>query len=102
MTSSKWSSCTSAMIFKITAMGRMDGQPINSGDIVSLSSKAYGTSRRLRCGTSTNYKCYVDGYVLDSVTSTGAQNIIERERGRPKKVSDNNDLVVNPSRNKLT
>ena len=59
MTSSSWSSCSSAMIFKITAMGKMDGQPINSGDTVTLKTKSngYTSSYHLRCDTSTSYKC---------------------------------------------
>ncbi|XP_068679468.1 uncharacterized protein [Montipora capricornis] len=57
MTSSKWSSCTSHMKFKIHAMNKMDGQPINSGDTVSISSTGYGSNYRLRCSTSTSYKC---------------------------------------------
>lgn len=59
MTSSAWSSCSSHMMFKITARGKMDGQPINSGDTVSLSGKGYGTNYRLYCSTSSSYKCIV-------------------------------------------
>lgn len=61
MTSSHWSSCSSYMMFRITAMGKLNGQPINSGDIVSLSSKGYGDSYRLYCATSTSYKCRMNG-----------------------------------------
>ena len=59
MKPSSWSSCTSHMIFKITAMGKMDGQPINSGDTVTLTVKAHGytSSYHLRCTTSTSWKC---------------------------------------------
>lgn len=59
MQPSSWSSCSSHMIFKITAMGKMDGQPINSGDIVTFTTKNYGYtgSYHLRCDTSTSYKC---------------------------------------------
>lgn len=59
MTSSAWSSCSTYMMFKITAKGKMDGQPIDSGDTVSLSSKASGTGYRLYCATSSSYKCVV-------------------------------------------
>lgn len=59
MKSSSWSSCSSSMIFKITAMGKMEGQPINSGDTVTLKTKNYGftSSYHLRCHTSTSSRC---------------------------------------------
>ena len=59
MLSSSWSACSSHMIFKITAMGKLDGQPINSGDTVTLTVKSYGytSAVHLRCDTSTSYKC---------------------------------------------
>lgn len=57
MTASHWSSCSSHFKFKIYAMGKMDGQPINSGDTVSIVSTAYGSSYRLRCDTSTSWRC---------------------------------------------
>ncbi len=59
MQSSSWSGCSSYMIFKITAMNKMDGQPINSGDAVTLTNKYYGYtgSYHLRCDTSTSWKC---------------------------------------------
>ncbi|XP_068747044.1 uncharacterized protein [Montipora capricornis] len=58
MTSSYWSSCSSHMIFKIQAKNKMDGQPINSGDAVSIISRGYGSGEyRLRCSTSTSWKC---------------------------------------------
>ncbi|XP_020608985.1 uncharacterized protein LOC110047584 isoform X2 [Orbicella faveolata] len=57
MTSAAWSGCSSYMYFYIHAMGKLDGQPINSGDTVSISSKAHGTSYRLYCSTSTSYQC---------------------------------------------
>lgn len=62
MKSSSWSSCSSSMIFKITAMGKMDGQPVNSGDTVTLKTKNNGftSSYHLRCSTSTSYKCQMD------------------------------------------
>ncbi|XP_027042618.1 uncharacterized protein LOC113670643 [Pocillopora damicornis] len=59
MTSSAWSSCSSYMFYYIHAMGKMNGQPINSGDVVSLSSYGYGSRYRLYCGTSTSTKCYM-------------------------------------------
>lgn len=65
MTSAAWSGCNGYIFFYIHAMGKMNGQPINSGDIVSISSKAYGSSYRLYCGTSTSGKCY-----MTSTTST--------------------------------
>ena len=59
MKSSSWSSCSSKMIFKITAEGKMDGQPINSGDTVTFTNKNHGytSSYHLRCDMSTSYKC---------------------------------------------
>lgn len=59
MKSSSWSSCTATMIFKITAMGKMDGQPINSGDTVTFTNRNYGYtgSYHLRCYRSTSSKC---------------------------------------------
>ena len=49
MTKSLWSSCSSYSKFYITVFGKVNGEPINSGDTVSLSSVAYGSSYRLRC-----------------------------------------------------
>ena len=57
MTASKWSSCSSHMKFVIRAKSKMDGQPINSGDTVSIRSTAYGSRYRLRCSTSSSWKC---------------------------------------------
>lgn len=59
MKPSSWSSCSSEMIFKITAEGKMDGQPINSGDTVTFTNRNYGytSSYHMRCDTSTSYKC---------------------------------------------
>ncbi|XP_068747943.1 uncharacterized protein [Montipora capricornis] len=58
MTSSYWSSCSSHMKFKIQAKNKMDGQPINSGDSVSIISTGYGSGQyRLRCSTSSSYHC---------------------------------------------
>ncbi|XP_073257652.1 uncharacterized protein [Porites lutea] len=58
MTPSRWSSCSAHFKFKIYAMGRMDGQPINSGDTVSIVSTGYGSGQyRLRCHPSTSWKC---------------------------------------------
>ena len=59
MTSSGWTSCSQTMIFTITAKGKTDGEPINSGDTVSLSSKNYGSSYRLYCTSSYNTYCCV-------------------------------------------
>lgn len=60
MSSSAWSSCSSYSMFKIFAMGKWDGEPINSGDTVSLLSyKAYGSSYWLRCSTSSSTYCCV-------------------------------------------
>lgn len=36
MTSAAWSGCNGYMYFYIQAMGKMNGQPINSGDIVAI------------------------------------------------------------------
>lgn len=58
MTPSRWSSCSAHFKFKIYAMGKMDGQPINSGDTVSIVSTGYGSGQyRLRCHPSTSCKC---------------------------------------------
>lgn len=57
MTASKWSSCSSHFKFVIRAKSKMDGQPINSGDTVSIISTAYGSKYRLRCTTSSSWKC---------------------------------------------
>ena len=59
MYSSSWGSCSSYMIFKIIAMGKMDGQPINSGDTVTLMNKAYGytSSYHIRCYVSQSSAC---------------------------------------------
>ncbi|KAL9980280.1 hypothetical protein ACROYT_G008842 [Oculina patagonica] len=59
MQSSSWSSCSSDMIFKITAMNKMDGQPINSGDTVIFTNKATGltSALHLRCDVSSSWKC---------------------------------------------
>ena len=57
MTSSKWTSCSKQMMFTITAKGKTDGEAINSGDTVSLSSNQYGSSYRLYCNASSNAHC---------------------------------------------
>ena len=57
MTKSLWSSCSSYSKFYITAFGRVHGEPINSGDTVSLSSVGYGSSYRLRCTSSSSWYC---------------------------------------------
>jgi len=54
MSSSQWSSCSSYSMFTITARNKWNGEPINSGDTVSLSSKAYGSSYRLYCSSSSS------------------------------------------------
>ena len=59
ITSSEWTSCSSNMRFFIYAMNKVDGQPINSGDTVSIASISYGSDYRLRCDSSTTYKCRV-------------------------------------------
>ncbi|KAK2553720.1 hypothetical protein P5673_024949 [Acropora cervicornis] len=65
ITSSEWTSCSANMRFLIRAMNKMDGQPINSGDTVSIVSIAYGSEYRLRCDTSTSYKCRVISNAVD-------------------------------------
>ena len=57
MTSSKWSSCSGHFKFVIRAKNKMDGQPISSGDTVSIMPTAYSSSYRLRCHTSSSWKC---------------------------------------------
>ena len=59
MTKSLWSSCSSSTKFKITAFGKVNGEPINSGDTVSLSSVNYGSSYWLRCTSSDTWYCRV-------------------------------------------
>ncbi|XP_078376957.1 uncharacterized protein LOC144660232 [Oculina patagonica] len=63
--SARWSSCSKQMMFTITAKGKKNGEAINSGDTVSLSSNYYGSSYRLECVSPSNYKCRTR-----SVTST--------------------------------
>ena len=55
MTKSLWSSCSSLSKFYITAFGKVNGEPINSRDTVSLSSVAYGCSYRRRCLLSSHH-----------------------------------------------
>ncbi|XP_048584914.1 uncharacterized protein LOC125567923 [Nematostella vectensis] len=52
-------SCPGDTVFKrISAIGKSDGQPINSGDMVYISSGYYGISTyRLRCASFTSYYC---------------------------------------------
>ena len=59
ITSSGWTSCSTRMMFTITAKGKIDGEPINSGDTVSLRSNAYGSSYRLYCTSSSSTNCYI-------------------------------------------
>ncbi|XP_032220568.2 uncharacterized protein LOC116603464 [Nematostella vectensis] len=54
--SDKWSKCKS-MTYIIRAIGKSDSQPINSGDMVTISSGYYGNKYHLRCSKSTSYKC---------------------------------------------
>ncbi|CAH3016793.1 unnamed protein product [Porites evermanni] len=62
MTTSKWSSLNGYAKFMITARGKMDGQPINSGDTVILSSPKLGSKYWLRCWTSTSYQCRLSSF----------------------------------------
>ena len=57
MTSSGWASCSKQLMFTITAKGKTDGEPINSGDTVSLKSNHYGGSYRLYCSSSYSSYC---------------------------------------------
>ena len=70
ITSSGWnSSCSKQMIFTITAKGKTDGEPIKSGDTVSLKSTYYSSSYRLYCSSSSSSYCCISSYVpplLDS------------------------------------
>ena len=59
ITSSGWTSCSKRIMFTITAKGKTDGERINSGDTVSLSSNIYGSSYRLYCTTSSRSYCCV-------------------------------------------
>ncbi|XP_032220692.2 uncharacterized protein LOC116603505 [Nematostella vectensis] len=54
--SNKWSKCRH-LTYYIRAIGKSDGQPINSGDMVYISSGHYGNSYRLRCTSSTSDGC---------------------------------------------
>ena len=57
ITSSGWTSCSKTRMFTITAKGKRDGEPINSGDTVSLRSNQYGSSYRLYCSSSYSSIC---------------------------------------------
>ena len=57
ITSSGWTSCSKYMMFIITAKGKTNGEPINSGDTVSLSSNYYSSSYRLYCNASSDTFC---------------------------------------------
>ncbi|KAL9966201.1 hypothetical protein ACROYT_G024240 [Oculina patagonica] len=65
ITSSGWSTWTRYIIFTITAKGKTDGEAINSGDTVSLSSNKYGSSYRLYCNSSSSTNC-----IINPVTSS--------------------------------
>lgn len=67
MTSSGWTSCSKQMMFTITAKGKTDGEPIVSGDTVSLKSTHYGGSYRLYCSSSSSTYCRV-GSIISSMT----------------------------------
>jgi len=57
ITSSKWTYCAKNFMFTITAKGKTDGEPINSGDTVSLRSNYYSSSYRLYCSSSSSGYC---------------------------------------------
>ncbi len=77
ITSSGWSSCDKAMMFTITAMGKTDGEPIYSGDTVSLSSNYFDSSyRRLYCTASSDTKCIINTYVHTAPVIISCNNII--------------------------
>ena len=57
ITSSRWTSCSKYMMFTITAKGKTNGEPINSGDTVSLRSNYYSGSYRLYCNASSDTLC---------------------------------------------
>ena len=59
ITSSGWTSCSKLMMFTITAKGKTDGEPINSGDTVSLRSLYYSSSYRLYCSSYSSSRCRV-------------------------------------------
>ena len=59
ITSSGWTSCSKRIMFTITAKEKTDGEPINSGDTVSLRSTSYSSSYRLYCSTSSSTYCRV-------------------------------------------
>ncbi|EDO47641.1 predicted protein [Nematostella vectensis] len=56
MKSSKWSSCVTLM-YIIRAIGKSDGQPINSGDKVTISSAQDMNSKHIGCDSKDSYKC---------------------------------------------
>jgi len=57
ISSAEWTYCSKRMIFTITAKGKTNGEAINSGDTVSLSSNNYGSSYRLYCSSSSSSYC---------------------------------------------
>ena len=59
ITSSGWTSCSKRIMFTITAKEKTDGEPIKSGDTVSLRSTSYSSSYRLYCSTSSSTYCRV-------------------------------------------
>ena len=69
ITSSGWTSCSKQMIFTITAKGKTDGEPILSGDTVSLRSTYYSSSYRLYCSSSYNTYCRTHSYVTSPLDS---------------------------------
>ncbi|KAK3754939.1 hypothetical protein QZH41_019356 [Actinostola sp. cb2023] len=56
MKSNKWSSCKKAQ-FYIRAVNKNDGQPINSGDYITLAPYTRGKTCRLRCFSSSSSYC---------------------------------------------
>ena len=70
MTSSGWtSSCSKKFMFTITAKGKTDGEPIISGDTVSLKSTYYSSSYRLYCSSSSSSYCCISSYVTPLLDS---------------------------------
>ncbi|RMX42268.1 hypothetical protein pdam_00009855 [Pocillopora damicornis] len=71
-----WSSCNYGRlgVFTIFAKGKMNGQPIDSGDTVSLSSNRYEISYRMYCTASTNTYC-CDALVILGTSQKALANV---------------------------
>ncbi|XP_048584898.1 uncharacterized protein LOC116615610 [Nematostella vectensis] len=55
-----------SMTYIIRAIGKSDSQPINIGDMVTISSGYYGNKYNHRCSKSTSYKCTKHLFLINS------------------------------------